>query len=302
MKKLMLALGMVLSLSVPAAAQDQRVTLGWGRLFTNDVFGDTRDRWRTGSYTLSRARGADWNGVLPSAPGALLEFRAMGETIAPADLVVPNATDRRYVGSLTFGLHTHFDWNGFDTSVGGNLVITGPQTGASNLQARIHDLVGLPEPQVFGEQIGDNFFPTAVAEVSRRIDLPKGELRPFVEAQAGVEDFVRIGADLSIGGYSRGALLLRDGPTGQRYRAIAGSRIDGFSFTLGGDVAHVFGSRYFLADDAAQALDTRSRLRGGVHWQGEKSEMFYGVTWLGKEFTTQPDTQIVGSLNMRIKF
>lgn len=303
MKKPLLALLAVLTLSTaPASAQDERVTLGWGRLFTNDVFGDTRDRWRTGSYTLSRVRGSEWLGHLPATPGDILEFRAVGETIAPADLVSPDPDDRRYVGSLTFGLHTHFDWQGFDTSLGANLVITGPQSGASNLQARIHDLVGLPEPQVFGDQIGDNFFPTAVAEISRRIALPQGELRPFIEAQAGVEDFVRVGADLSFGGYTREALMLRDGPTGQRYRAVAGSRIEGFSVTVGGDIARVYDSAYFVVGDAAQFEDTRSRARAGIHWQGERSEMFYGLTWLGKEFTTQPDTQVVGSINLRVKF
>lgn len=302
MNKPLLALCAVLTLmTVPAAAQE-RVTLGWGRLFTNDIFGDTRDRWRTGSYTLSRVRGTDWSGSLPTAPGALVEFRAVGETIAPADLVAPDPDDRRYVGSLTFGLHTHFDWQGFDTSLGGNLVITGEQTGASDLQGRIHDLVGLPEPQVFGDQIGNNFFPTAVAEIGRRVALPLGEMRPFVEAQAGVETFVRVGADLSFGGYTREALMLRDGPSGQLYRAVAASRTDGFSFTLGGDIARVFDSEYFVAGDAAQANDTRSRLRAGVHWQGESSEMFYGLTWLGKEFTTQPDTQVLGSVNLRLKF
>lgn len=303
MNKPLLALCALLTLSTaPASAQEDRVTLGWGRLFTNDVFGDTRDRWRTGSYTLSRVRGTEWTGYLPSQPGDILEFRAMGETIAPADLVSPDPDDRRYVGSLTFGMHTHFDWKGFDTSLGANLVITGQQTGASDLQARIHDLVGLPEPQVFGDQIGDNFFPTAVAEIGRRIALPQGELRPFVEAQAGVEDFVRVGADLSFGRYTREALMLRDGPSGQRYRAVSGSRVEGFSLTVGGDMARVFDSEYFVAGDAAQVADTRSRVRAGVHWQGERSEMFYGLTWLGKEFTTQPDTQVVGSINLRVKF
>lgn len=302
MNKLLLALcAFSISSALPAVAQE-RVTLGWGRLFTNDVFGDTRDRWRTGSYTLSRVRGEEWSGQLPSTFGSVLEFRAMGETIAPADLLNPDPTDRRYIGSLTLGLHTHFDLQGFETSLGANMVITGPQTGASNLQGRIHDLVGLPEPQVFDAQLENSFFPTAVAEIGRTIAVSEIEVRPFVEAQAGVETFVRVGADLSFGGYTRQALMLRDGPTGQLYRAVAGSRTGGFSLTLGGDMARVFDSQYFVAGDAAQANDTRSRMRAGVHWQGESAEMFYGVTWLGKEFTTQPDTQVLGSVNVRFKF
>ncbi len=302
MNKLSLALCAFTTLtSVPAMAQD-RVTLGWGRLFTNDVIGDTRDRWRTGSYALSRVRGVEWTGKLPSMPGDILEFRVMGETIAPADLVNPDPTDRRYVGALTFGLFTHFDMQGFETSLGGELVVTGQQTGASDLQGRIHDLVGLPEPQVFDDQIADDVFPTAVLEVGRRFVLPVGTARPFIEAQAGVETFVRVGADIDFGGFTHQSLMLRDGPSGQRYRAVSGSRTEGLSLTMGGDIARVFDSAYFVAGDAAQANDTRSRLRAGVHWQGERSEMFYGLTWLGKEFTTQPDTQVLGSINLRIKF
>lgn len=287
--------------SAPSFAED-RVTLGWGRMFTNDIFGDGRDRWRTGSYTLSRVRGFAWEGHLPTAPGEILEFRAVGETIAPASLVTDNPQDRRYVGALTFGMHTHFDWNGIDTSLGADLVVTGTQTGVSSFQSRVHDLLGLPQPQVFDTQIGNHVYPTAIAELGKRFELPAGQVRPFVEAQAGVETFVRVGADLSFGGYTREALLLRDGPSGQRYRAASGSRVEGFSFVLGGDMARVFDSKYFVAGDAAQPTDTRSRLRAGVHWQGEQSEMFYGVTWLGKEFTTQTESQMVGSVNLRFKF
>ena len=302
MNKPLLALCLALSLMPAATMAQERVTLGWGRVLTNDLLGDGRDRWRTGSYTLSRIRGEAWSGSLPATPGEILEFRAMGETIAPADLTVVDPNDRRFVGALTFGLHTHFEWSGLDTSLGANLVITGPQSGASNVQGTIHDLLGLPEPQVYGLQIGDAVYPTAVAEVGKRFALPHGEVRPFVEAQAGVETYLRVGADVSIGGYTHEALMLRDGPSGQRYRGIAGSRMDGMSVVLGGDIARVFESNYFESGDAAQATDTRSRLRAGLHWQGQSSEVFYGLTWLGKEFTTQPESQMLGSVNLRLKF
>ena len=179
MNKPLLALCLALSLMPAATMAQERVTLGWGRLLTNDLLGDGRDRWRTGSYTLSRIRGEAWSGSLPATPGEILEFRAMGETIAPADLTVVDPNDRRFVGALTFGLHTHFEWSGLDTSLGANLVITGPQSGASNVQGKIHDLLGLPEPQVYGLQIGDAVYPTAVAEVGKRFALPHGEVRPL---------------------------------------------------------------------------------------------------------------------------
>jgi len=69
----------------PSFAQD-RETLGYGRLFTNDFLGDTQDRWRTGSYSFSIVRGSDWGGDLASTPRPVLEYRLRSEIIAPGAL------------------------------------------------------------------------------------------------------------------------------------------------------------------------------------------------------------------------
>jgi hypothetical protein len=297
---LTLCLGVLSAL--PAAAQ-ARETLGWGRLLTNDAIGDGKDRWRTGSYVLSMVRGSNWAGRLPSQPGAMLEFRARVETLAPADLVVANPLDRRYVGALTLGLHTHFDMRGIETSLGVDAVIVGPQTGISSLHGDLHDVLGLPEPTVFGGQIADDVFPTLTAEVGRTLDIGGVvEFRPFLEAQAGAETLLRVGGDLTFGQMGKGALLLRDSSTGQRYRGVDGDGAAGVSVVLGGDIAEVYDSEFFLAGDAITPSDSRKRLRAGMHWQGEKSEAFYGVTWLGREFEEQTDDQVVGSINLRLKF
>lgn len=281
----------------------ERITIGWGRLLTNDAIGDGEDRWRTGSYTLSRVRGPNWRGTLPSAPGSVLEFRFRVETIAPADLLVANPNDRRYVGALSLGLHTHFDFRGIETSLGADAVIVGPQTGVSSLHGDLHDLLGLPDPTVFGAQIADHVFPTVTLEAGRGFSFgPALSLRPFVEAQAGAETLLRFGGDLTLGHFATGALLLRDPSSGQRYRAAAGDRTPGTSLMVGGDVAHVFASEYFLESDPVTLSQTRSRVRAGLHWQGGQSEVFYGLTWLGKEFEEQADDQIVGSINLRLRF
>jgi hypothetical protein len=39
-----------------------------------------------------------------------------------------------------------------------------------------------------------------------------------------------------------------------------------------------------------------------MHWQGDSASAFYGVTWRGKEYQTQPDDQIVGSLQVNFSF
>ena len=300
--RLVASLAIALSLSSPVLSQE-RVTLGWGRLLNNDAIGDGQDRWRTGSYVVSRVRGPSWSGALPAMPGEILEFRLRFETIAPADLIVANPNDRRYVGALTLGMHTHFDWSGVETSAGVDAVIVGPQNKISSLHGDLHNLLGLPDPTVFGAQIGDAIYLTAVGEIGKTYSFGSvAQVRPYIEAQAGAETLLRVGGDVTLGSFGRDALMLRDSTTGQRYRGVTGDRVEGLSLTLGGDIARIYDSKYFLAGDVATVSDTRSRLRAGVHWQGAQSEVFYGLTWLGKEFDQQVDDQMVGSINLRLQF
>jgi hypothetical protein len=299
-----LAALVALMLMAGVAGAQERVTLGWGRMFSNDGIGDGQDRWRTGAYTVSRVRGPDWTGALPDTFGEILEFRFRADIIAPSNLTAPAPGDRRYAGVLSFGLHTHFDWKGLDTSLGADLVVTGPQTGLGRLQTEIHELLDAPIPMVLGNQIADGVHPTLVAEVGRSFELGGGAvLRPYAEAQAGLETFVRFGADFSLGGYDNGALMLRETTTGQRYRAVAGDIEPGFSFTLGGDIAHVWDSVLLPETGAAELSEERHRLRAGVAWQGARgAAVFYGLTYLSPEFEGQSEGQFIGSLNVNLNF
>lgn len=278
----------------------ERRLIGIGHLFTNDFLGDGQDRWRTGSFTISPVWGRGWNGYLPDEFGSLLEFRARGEIIAPNDLSRPNPDDRRWAGTYTFGLHTHFAVASTEMRLGADLAIVGPQTGLDDFQDFTHDLLGQTDPGVFGNQIGNGVFPTISGEVGRDLVLSHSlRLRPFVEAAAGVETYVRVGGDLVIGQYGKGALLLRDTTTGQRYSAVTLDRPEGVSLVIGGDIARMEHSEYL---DDSELKDTRKRLRGGVHWRAGWGEIFYGATWLGKEFVGQKDDQIVGSIKVDFQF
>lgn len=297
-----LAIMLALAAAMPAQAED-RVTLGWGRMFSNDALGDQKDRWRTGGYQVSRIRGYSWDGALPTTPGEILEFRAVAQIVAPEDLVSPPPLDRRYAATLSLGLHTQFDWRGNDVSIGSDLVFVGPQTGISNFQKWIHNMVGLQKPTVIDNQIGNGIYPTLEAELGHKFALgDRAEIRPFVQAQAGVESFVRVGGDLVIGTLGRDDLMVRDGVTGQRYRAVEGTRDQGVSFVLGGDIARVFDSALLPDNGVATLSEDRSRLRAGMHWQGEKASVFYGISYLSKEFDQQPEGQLVGGLNLNLKF
>ena len=290
--------------STAATSATASSTIGWGRFFNNDFLGDGKDRWRTSSYTLSWVRGPAWTGDLPSSFGTLSEFRLRAENIAPASLSAPGADDRRYAGALSFGLHSHFQRGHEDISLGADVVVIGPQTGLSRLHDALHDEFGLPDGAAsYDAQFANTVKLAMTGEVGRDIALgDTAILRPFVEGHAGVELLARAGADVTFGTLAVDSLLLRDAITGHRYRAAKGPRAKGISLTLGGDVARVHSSFYLPKSGAATLSPTRSRLRAGVNWQGEKSFVFFGMTYLSPEFEQQPTGQTLGSLSLLMRF
>lgn len=282
----------------------KRSVLGYGRLTTNDLLGDGYNRWRTGSITSSRVWGYEWAGTAPLQFGALLETRVQGQIISPADLVQANPTDRPHAGILSVGVHTHFNRGAFEFAVGMDLVVIGPQTRLDNLQSELHNIFGVPEPStgVLALQIDNQVRPTFVAEMARVYRLGKRiDIRPFAELHAGAETLARVGVDLTIGQVTRNELLSRESVTGQRYRVIYRSA-PGVSFVIGGDVAAVSDSVYLPENRGFRLTSSRNRARIGVHWQGENASIFYGLTYLGREFEAQPEGQIVGSIRLKFNF
>jgi hypothetical protein len=290
-----------------AAAQNltqERERIGYGRLITNDYLATGQDRWRSGSVQSSRLWGRGWSGVLPTRPGEVLELRFGAEIIAPDDLDTPAPGDRPFVGALSAGLHTHFERDGTQIALGADLVMTGPQTRLDKLQGAFHDLVGVEKASgvTRAAQVGNALYPTLVAEAGRTYDLANTtQMRPFLEARAGGETLVRAGVDVTIGAIGRGELLLRDSVTGQRYRVTPQDEA-GFTFVLGGDIASVYDSAFLPAASGVAPRDMRTRLRAGMHWQGEQVAAFYGLTWLGKEFKGQDEGQFLGSIRLDLNF
>lgn len=280
------------------------VQLGYGRLVNNDYLGDFQDRGQTGSYVSSRMFGRSWNGALPGRAGQILEFRLQADIKAPDDLRRPAAGDRPFAGSVSFGLHTHYENSGFEIAMGAETVVTGPQTKLADFQTALHDMIGIAPPSTLtkSQQIRNGIYPGAVVEMGRGYSFGQmSRLRPFVEGRAGVETLIRAGFDLEIGRLTSGDLMVRDGITGQRYRTmIRDGR--GMSFVVGADTALVSKSIYLPTSRGYTLSKRRDRARVGVHWQGKKGHGFFGVTYLGKEFTTQASSQLVGSVRLGLKF
>jgi len=272
------------------------------RLFTNDTIADRQDRWRTGGYGVSAFRGESWSGALPPQPFELMEYRFRGEVMAPDNLANPAPGDRLYAGSLWVGAHTHLDWYGFEVTAGADLVVTGEQTGIRRLQSSIHDWFSMPRMDVEGHQVENGFYLHGTAELANSIVLAWGEMRPFVELQAGAETLARAGVDLTFGALGQGGLRTRDPVTGQRVAGISGSNDGGWSMLLGADIAHVERS-IFLPESRGYTVEpTRHRLRAGVNYGFGASNLFYGVTYMSEEFTAQPEGQLVGSLSLVLQF
>lgn len=303
-----LILSALVALTASGALAEGRVGLGWGRIFTNDQMGDGEDRWRSGSYTLSLVRGPSGSrfgaaGFAALGFGEVFELRGHAEVIAPANLTAITPADRRYAGLMSVGANTHFGWQGAEVVLGGELAMTGSDTGIGAFHDWFHGLLGMvpPSAAVLDAQIGSNVYPGLNAEIGRSFAVGAVQARPFAEARAGAETLVRIGADVTIGDLGRDDLMLRDVTTGQRYRGVEGSRDTGLSLTLGGDLAQVLDSA-LLPPGGVQAEDQRYRLRAGLHWQGNRTGLFYGVSYLSPEFTSQPEGQLVGALSLNLRF
>ncbi|GAB5448771.1 lipid A-modifier LpxR family protein [Gymnodinialimonas sp.] len=298
---------LVASFGGPAAAQDSGFThLGFTQIFSNDWFGmpigDRYDRWRTGSYQVSGLWGRDeWDGALPYEPFALIEFRFRGEIIAPDNLAAPAPGDRRYAPALYFGAATHFDYRGLEVSAGLDLVLTGEQTGLMNLHDGIHRTFGGSDVDLRNFMIEDGTYLNATVEAGRAFTVGTASVRPFVEAQAGVETLVRVGADVRLGNYDPESFLIRDVSTGQRIVAIPGDSVGGWSFALGGDIAYVQNS-VFLPSNGPAPEDMRFRLRGGVAQGFGPVDFFYGITYLSEEFEGQEEGQLVGTASLMLRF
>ncbi|MEJ6391555.1 lipid A-modifier LpxR family protein [Gymnodinialimonas ulvae] len=301
------ALAVCAAVCAPAAhAQDSAYSYqGVSQIFSNDWYGmpvgDRFDRWRTGSYQVSAFWGEDWTGTLPNRPFDLVELRVRAEIIAPDNLAAPAADDRLYAPALYFGASTHFSRSRYDFTLGADIAVVGDQTGLMGVHDSIHRAFGGTAVDFSDFIIEDGTYLAGTAEAARRFDLGTAELRPFVEAQAGVETLVRAGADLRFGRYDPEAMLIRDTVTGQRVVGLPGGTVGGWSFAAGADVAYVHDS-VLLPSEGPDAEDVRFRVRGAVHYGVGPADLSYGVTYLSEEFVTQFEGQLVGTLSLMLRF
>ena len=280
----------------------------------NDLFFGFRDRWRSaGAYaaamTQSKADKAASNDAFRRAKS----FHMTGEIVAPIALNAPlHRIDRPYAGIASFGMAWHnvrvggrFGGRGeLHQRIYADVSFVGPNTGAIKVQEHLHHILGglaaPPSDAVRDTQVGNAIYPTVNYELAWQNGGAKPIVRYFGEAQAGVESFVRIGADVLIGQNYIGGFVLRE-PVAGHVLAISGQRPykSAFAFGFGGDVSFIADSRIF---GDVKVLRTRTRLRAGVYWQRRQYDLFLGAVHLGREFPAQKEGQLSGSVDMMWHF
>lgn len=279
--------------------------VGVSRLLTNDLWGDGDDRWRTGSYSISLTFGQDVaREGLPVQFGALMEYRLRGELLTPSNLSRRRAfPGRPYAGVLGMGAFSHFERGKLAYTLGAELNFVGPSTQIGEFQDQLHKVLGIVRPQMLDDQLADAIYPTVFGSVHRDIALSDtAKIRPFAEAQAGLETYVRVGADLIVGAGYQDAFFTRDPHTGHLVRNANAVKVPGWGAALGGDIAYVGSSELLPTSRGYTVEKLRPRVRVGVRYDGKSGGVFYGLTWLGEEFEGQPDTQVIGSIRANWRF
>jgi hypothetical protein len=287
--------------AVGAEPSDEK-KVQFSSVFTNDFLGDGKDRWRSSSLDISMTFGAGDLGVLPTSAFERFELRFRSEIISPANLTTPAANDRQYAGVLGLGAFTHFQKNAYDIYYGGELVFVGDATGVGSFHDSAHDALSSASPSaaVLNAQVPNAIYPTVHAGISKSYRSDNRLIRPFAEAQAGAETLVRVGADAIFGTAMINDFLLRDSVSGQVVTHSKSDNSKGFGFLVGADAAYVADSNYLPNSGTTSLENFRPRARAGAVFQSQKIDAFYGVTWLGKEFASQPDSQVVGTVSLRL--
>ncbi|MGH1368464.1 MAG: lipid A-modifier LpxR family protein [Maritimibacter sp.] len=280
-----------------------RVYLGMGGLSSNDAYGDFQDRWQTASRSHSFVFGPEGTVSAPADIGAVLELRSGFQVITPDNTMTPAPGDRPVVGVLRSGVHTHFSRLGAEFVLGAGVEAMGPATQVTALQDRFHATLGFDQiaAPVLAAQMGNKLRPMLGAEAAWSMQMdPNITFRPFAELRAGLESYGRIGADLLIGdGFGHG-LLGRDYVTGQPYKITDPHDGPSVSLLLGADTAAMLNSQFLPA--ATPATTLRTRIRAGMMVEDSAFSFYYGATYLTPEFQGQPSGQLLGSMQIKMRF
>lgn len=267
-------------------------------IFANDSLGEQKDRWRTGSHQYSRR-------YFTEDEARSLELRMRTEIVAPSNLELPDVlNDRPYGNVFALGAFQTFSQDNFHYGFGGEVVITGKQTGLERIQETLHDAFGIAGPSSIDDyKIGNHVYFSARGDARYDVKLNEN-LRAigYAEAGAGFETYARGGVDIVFSQHELG-YVSRDYASGVPVMKSK-SRPKGVQYSLiaGGDIARFEDSKLFPSWSNVNMSDTRTRLRAGLLFETPNLRVFYGMARLSPEFDEQKEDQIVGMLSLGIDF
>lgn len=271
--------------------------LGSARLFTDDFLGDRHDRWRSFSYQSGFLFAPPVSGLTLD----MIELRFGAEAISPWSLKNPDPDDRPFAGVLRAEMHGYFDFSGYEMAAGLGISSVGSQTGIDDLMRNLHNGPSDQSSPVWRDQIGNRTYPELSLELAHPVLTGPGLVaRPYLQMRSGIEDLITFGADIIVGDAGVRSMRVRDQVTGH---LLPRSRLDGTggALALGLDFTYV-AETDLLPQSRTDANSTRWRARSGLLWRAEKFQVFYGATWLSQEFAAQPESQVVGSLQLNFEF
>lgn len=292
--------------AVQVAADTGYDYLGYGRLVTNDLLGDGKDRWRTGSVSAFRMYVQEDVDLKHLKLGQAVELRTHFEVVAPSDLQDDSGGDRPWGGAISLGLHSPFHYGSLQMSLGADVHVIGQNSGLTGFQQDLHNGLGVKHAgdAVSNNQIKDETVMGGAAAAAYPIGLSdRVQARPYGEVRAGLEDVASVGMDVYFGALDATPAMSRDPVTGHRYPVEVEQNQDrGILFSLGYDFTDVQKSRFLPRSAGVSHVETRSRTRMGMTFKRGSWSVFGGLTLRGKEFEGQEDEQMLGSIRLFSRF
>ena len=301
-RQLLSCLILVTLLCVPTAGAraDGLKFAGQSTLSHNDMLGDRHDRWRTGGYTHS---------FFFSGADRSYELRGRVEWITPFRGDDPSLPDRPSTGVVGVGAFVHQRRGEYSIKYGAEAVMTDSEI--LKIQDSFHEMAGFDGGYMHDgsddPMLDRRAYLSGTIEVAREFQLGRiGTIRPFIEAEAGFENFVRIGGDIAVSSSGFASLVSRDPVTGFLVPTKANLRkthprrslVSGY---IGADLTLIDGSSLYRGTDTA-SRHLRNRIRAGVIIGGRRHQFFYGITRLSKEFSGQSEAQYLGSTSFSLRF
>lgn len=291
----------VVFLAGPVAAESRLSYRGEVGSFTNDYFGDGHDRWRSGSYQRSYySEGYQFTW----ADG--LELRARAEIVTPWTPSKQPGSDILYSTSIGAAAFVHNRVLGFETRIGGEVLLLGDASGLEGLQATFHDSLGMDDS--FDPSRDDlNRVENGVvlrfeSEIGRAINfVPRTMVRPYVDATFGADEAMGLGVDFVIGPLAGAEVWTRDVVTG-RLLTPETNRISGTSWVAGWDIRSVETSVHFPDHAEVELEPIQQRARVGVQVGSKFANFFIGQAWVSPSFVGQSESQRLGMLSVAFVF